>query len=74
MRLTLLRLQPDRFTPFSDEKSLCRIITGVIANETVNVRDLFTIENDVVKNMDSHSVFLYSHKRSSDEGRKDFFI
>ena len=58
----------DRFTPFSDDKSLCRIITGVIANETVNVHDLFTIGNDVVKNMNSHSVFLYSHKRSSKEG------
>ena len=50
----------DRFTPFLDDKSLCHIITGVIANEILNVHDLFTIGNDVVKNMDSHSVFLYS--------------
>ena len=54
----------DRFTPFSDIKSLRHIITAVTANEIVNVHDLFTIGNDVVKNMDSHSIFSYSHKRS----------
>ena len=66
----MLWLQPklDRFKLSSDDKSLCRIITGFIGNEIVNVHDLFTIGNDAVKNMDCHSVFLYSHKRSSKEG------
>ncbi|KAI3379074.1 hypothetical protein SNEBB_002215 [Seison nebaliae] len=55
----------DSFTPFSEDKSLRNIITGVTANEDVNVHDLFTIGNDVVGKMDGHSVFTYSHKRSS---------
>ena len=55
----------DNFTPFSDDKSLRNIITGVTANEDVNVHDLFTIENDIVSKMDGHSVFSFSHKRSS---------
>ena len=54
----------DSFTPFSDDKSLRHIITGVTANDTVNVHDLCTKGNDIVKNMDSHSVFSYSHKRN----------
>lgn len=52
------------FTPYSADKSLRNIITGVNANEDVNVHDLFVIGNDIVKKMDKHSVFSYSHKRS----------
>ena len=55
----------DSFTPFSEDKSLRNIITGVTANEDVNVHDLFTIGNDVVGKMDGHSVFTYSHTKSS---------
>ena len=28
----------DRFTPFSDDKSLCHIVTRVTANDSVNVQ------------------------------------
>lgn len=55
----------DSFTPFSDDTSLRNIITGSTANGDVNVHDLFTVGNDIVKKMDDHSVFSYSHKRSS---------
>lgn len=40
----------DSFTPFSEEESLRNIISGINANEDVNVHDLFEIG--------------YSHKRS----------
>lgn len=68
--LAMVAAKPDSFTSFVDDKSLHHIITGITgtANEDVDVHvhDLFTIGNNVpvVKNMDSHSVFSYSHKRS----------
>ncbi|KAG1681449.1 hypothetical protein GQR58_011839 [Nymphon striatum] len=55
----------DSFTPFSDDKSLRNIITGVTAKEDVNVHDLFKVGSDIVKKMDDHSAYSYSHKRSS---------
>jgi len=55
----------DSFTPFLDDKSLRNIITWVNAIDDVNVHDLFTIENGIVRKMDGHSVFSYLHKRSS---------
>jgi len=54
----------DSFTPFSADESLCNIITGINANEEVNVQDLFEIGKDIVQKMDRQSVFSYSHKRS----------
>ena len=54
----------DSFTPFSADESLRCVITGIIANGDVNVQDLFDIGKDIVKAMDGHSVFTYSHKRS----------
>ena len=39
-------------------------IIAKLENDIVNVHDLFTIGNDVVKNMDSHFIFSYSHKTS----------
>ena len=47
----------DSFTPFSDDTSLRNIVTGVNANEDVNVHEMFTIGNDVV----SWMVTLFSH-------------
>ena len=52
------------FTPFSADELLRNIITGINANEDVNVQDLFEIGKDVVQKMDGQSVFSYSHKRS----------
>ena len=54
----------DSYSPFSSDKSLRNIITGVNANEDVNVQNLFAIGNDTVKMMDGQSVFSYTHKRS----------
>ena len=54
----------DSFTPFSADESLHNIITGINANEDVNVQDLFEIGKDIVQKMDGQSVFSYSHKRS----------
>ncbi|CAJ1064633.1 hypothetical protein SNEBB_002215, partial [Xyrichtys novacula] len=53
----------DNFTPFSADESLRNIITGINANEDINVQDLSEIGKDVQK-MDGQSVFSYSHKRS----------
>ena len=60
--LVKVAAKPGSFTAFSDDESLRHMTTRVTANEIINVHELFTIANDVVKNMDSHSVFLYSHK------------
>ena len=54
----------DSFTPFSTDESLRNIITGINANEDVNVQDLFEIGKDIVQKMDRQPVFSYSHKRS----------
>ena len=54
----------DSFTPFSADESLRNIITGINANEDVNVQDLFEIGKDIVQKMDGQPVFSYSHKRS----------
>ena len=58
-------------TPFSPEESLRNIITGINANEGVNVRDLFEIGKDIVQEMDGQSVFSYSHKRSLNASSKN---
>ncbi len=41
------------------------IITGINANDDVNVDDLFTVGNSTVQTMDGQSVFSYSHKRNT---------
>ncbi|KAG1684201.1 hypothetical protein GQR58_009491 [Nymphon striatum] len=67
MKLIVAKL-PKNWTaslPFSDDKSLRNIITGVTAKEDVNVHDLFKVGSDIVKKMDDHSAYSYSHKRSS---------
>lgn len=56
--------QLDSFKPFSGDESLHNIITGINANEDVNVQDLFKIGKDIVQKMDGQSVLSYSHKRS----------
>ena len=54
MRLMSVKLQKklDSFTPFSADESLRNIITGINANEDVNVQDLFELEKDIVQKMD----------------------
>jgi len=42
----------DSFTPFSADESLRIFITGINANEDVNVQDLFEIGKDILQNMD----------------------
>jgi len=54
----------DSFTPFSADESLRNIITGINANEDVNVQDLFEIRKGIVQKMDGQLVFSYAHKRS----------
>jgi len=58
------RRKLDSFTSFSPDESLRNIITGINANENVNVQNLFEIGKDIVQKMDGQSVFCYSHKRS----------
>lgn len=52
------------FSPFSDEVSLSNIITGVNANEDVNVHNLFTIGSETVAKMEGQPVFSFSYKRT----------
>lgn len=52
------------FSPFSDEVCLHNIITGVNANEDVNVHNLFTIGSEIVATMEGQSLFSFSYKRS----------
>jgi len=54
----------DSFTPFPADESLRSIITGINANEDVNVQDLFEIGKGIVQKMDGQSIFSYAHKRS----------
>ena len=63
--LEKLAAKLEHFSPFSDETTLRNIITGVNANEDVNVQDLFTIGCEVVKQMEGKSIFSYSHKRNT---------
>ena len=51
-------------TPFSTDELLRNILTGINANEDVNVQDFFKIGRDIVQEMDGQLVFSYSHKRS----------
>jgi len=45
--------------------TLRNIITGINANENVNVQDLFTVGSETVKTMEGCSVFSYSLKRNT---------
>ena len=66
MRQTSVKSQKklDSFIPFSADESLRNIITGINANEDVNVQDLFETGKGIVQKMDGQSVFSYAHKRS----------
>lgn len=53
------------YSPFSDEKTLRNIITGINADDDVNVHNLFTVGMDAVVKMGDQLIFSYSHKRNS---------
>ena len=55
----------EQHPPFSDEVTLRNIITGINADEDVNVQDLFIVGRNTVKKMEGQSVFSYSHKRNT---------
>ena len=52
------------FSPFSDKVFLQNIITGVNANEDVDVHNLFTTGSEIVAIMEGRSVFFFSYRRS----------
>ena len=52
------------FSPYSNEVALQNIITGVDANEDVNVHNLFTIGSEIVVAMEGRSMFSFSYRRS----------
>ena len=52
-------------SPFSDEKALRNIITGLNAETNINVQDLFNVGRNTVKNTEGQSVFNYSYKRKN---------
>ena len=62
----LKKLAPvlELYTPFSEETALRNIITGINADDNVNVHDLFTVGKDIVNKLEGHSIFTYSHKRN----------
>ena len=53
------------FSPFTGDATLRNIITGINANDDVNVDDLFAVGNSTVKTMEGQSIFSYSHKRNT---------
>ena len=48
------------FCPFSNEASLPNIITGINANDNVNVHNLFAIGSGTAPKMNGQAVFSYS--------------
>ena len=61
----LLAAKLDQQSPFSDEVTLRNIITGINADTTVSVQNLFIEGTDAVTNMEGKAVFSYSHKRTN---------
>ena len=53
------------FSPFTGDATLRNIITGINANDDVNVDDLLAAGNSTVKTMEGQSIFSYSHKRNT---------
>ena len=50
------------YSPFSNETTLRNIITGVNADDGVNVHNLFAVGRETVAKMKGQSIFSYSHK------------
>ena len=63
--LTKLATVLGHYTPFSDETTLRNIITGINADDDVNVHDLFTVGRATVTKMEGQFIFSYSHKRNT---------
>ena len=51
------------FSPFNQEPSLRNIITGVNATECVNVHELFTEGESIIRQMEEQPVFHYKYQR-----------
>ena len=65
MNLAKIATKLEQHSQFSDEVTLRNIITGINADEDVNVQDLFIVGRNTVKKMEGQSVFSYSHKRNT---------
>ena len=50
-----------RYSPFSDENTLRNIITGMNADDDVNVNNLFTVGIETVAKIERQLIFSYSH-------------
>lgn len=50
-------------SPFTEDPSLRNIITGVVANDNVNVHHYQEVGNDILKKMHGQRAFSYSFKR-----------
>ncbi len=55
----------DTCSPFAPDASLRNIITGVVANDDVNVHQLDAVGRQTLEKMVGQSIFSYSYKRSS---------
>ena len=53
------------YSPFSDEITLRNIITGMNANDDVNVHNLFPVGMETIAKMEGQLIFSYSHKRNT---------
>ena len=62
MDLAKIATKLEQHSPFSDEVTLCSIITGINADEDANTQDLFIVGRNTVNKMEGQSVFSYSHK------------
>ena len=55
----------EKLSPFSEEKALWNIITGINANTDVNVQDLFSAGKETVTHMEGQAIFSYTYKRKA---------
>ena len=53
----------EKLSPFSEEKALWNIITGINANTDVNVQDLCSAGKETVTHMEGQAIFSYTYKR-----------
>ena len=51
------------FSPYTSAESLRNIVTGVVADDAINVDKLILVGNKIVSEMDGKDVFSYSFCR-----------
>ena len=61
--LSKISTKLNAFSPFSSDPSLRNIITGVVAQEDINVHEYASVGNEIIKRMVDQPVYSFSMKR-----------